>query len=167
MTQDARPLGGGSTIGVDILADQILCVEKIEGITISGGEPFLQTRALSCLIRKIREKRDIGVVVYTGYLLSEILALAGKTNGESTNGFLECIDILVDGLYVKKLDDGRSLRGSSNQVVHRLSERYSPELIRQYYGTRKRKVEIHIQGDDLMLAGIPGPEMLSKWKNRK
>ena len=50
----------------------LLAGRKTEGITISGGEPFLQAGELAKMIRLIRKKREIGVVVYTGFLYEEL-----------------------------------------------------------------------------------------------
>ena len=59
----AQPLSGGYSVSVEDLAADILSVSDIEGITISGGEPFLQQEALCELIALVRRKRDIGVIV--------------------------------------------------------------------------------------------------------
>ena len=42
MSPDSRPLNGGTEWIVDKLVGDICAIENIEGITISGGEPFLQ-----------------------------------------------------------------------------------------------------------------------------
>ena len=38
--------------------------------------------------------------------------------------FLKKIDLLIDGEYIRELDDGKSLRGSSNQRVWILTDKY-------------------------------------------
>ena len=44
----------GYEIDVNNLAADVILNENIDGITISGGEPFLQSAALSCLLKEIK-----------------------------------------------------------------------------------------------------------------
>ena len=43
----------------------------IDGFTISGGEPFLNPKALEALVRQLVEIND-DILIYTGYTLDEI-----------------------------------------------------------------------------------------------
>ena len=79
------------------------------GITISGGEPFLQAEALISLIRTIKTRRDIGVIVYSGFTLDEL------ERDDEKSSLLSEIDVLIDGRYIKELDDGRAYVGSSTK----------------------------------------------------
>ena len=45
------------------LSETFLKVIDTEGITISGGEPFLQSRELVAMINRIKARRDYGVIV--------------------------------------------------------------------------------------------------------
>lgn len=71
------PLKTAQIISVDSLFAQImeLCQtessEKIEGITLTGGEPLLQAEALLPLLAKMRET-GLSVVCYTGYDYDEL-----------------------------------------------------------------------------------------------
>ena len=129
MTPDSIDLDGGIEIEIEKLAKYILSFDN-EGITISGGEPFLQSEALYEMLKIIKSKRDLGVIIYTGYLFEEI----------RDNPLIEFVDILIDGPYVDELNDGIALRGSSNQKVIFLSDRYK-EFEKLYY-RKKREVEI-------------------------
>lgn len=61
---DADPQGSLTvSLGVSELSERIV-ESHCEGITVSGGEPFLQSVALLKLIQAVRQKRDIGVIVY-------------------------------------------------------------------------------------------------------
>lgn len=59
---------------------------------------------------------------------------------------LNMIDILIDGEYVDELNDGKALRGSSNQIVHFLSKRYIDK--RNTYNTENRNADIIVSGKD-------------------
>ncbi len=165
MTPDARDFDRGYRVDVMMLAREIVSVPDIEGITISGGEPFLQASALVALIDAIRGQRDLGVIVYTGFVLQE-LHQESVSKDRNINRLLERIDLLIDGPYMRELDDGLSLRGSSNQEVHILTGRYMG-IARDFFGSRGRAVEMHVLEDGLMLVGIPGRSVLEKWNNRQ
>jgi anaerobic ribonucleoside-triphosphate reductase activating protein len=132
---------------IDHLAAQILAQPDIEGLTISGGEPFLQAHGITTLIKKIREHRDLGIIVYTGYVMAELIHPHHQE-------LLKHIDLIIDGRYVKELDDGKSLRGSSNQKVIPLTSRYR-DIISQHYGLPVRRVDMEIKDDGFRLVGVP------------
>ncbi|GKT09150.1 4Fe-4S single cluster domain-containing protein [Desulforhabdus sp. TSK] len=165
MSPESRRFDGGSSIAIDVLADQILRERDIEGITISGGEPFLQAQQLTKLISALLDHRDLGVIVYTGYTLEELKNSSSSLERVTNTAFLDRIDLLIDGPYVQELDDGLSLRGSSNQRVHLLSNRYDA-LVPDHYGRPRREAELHLLKAELFLVGIPGSETLRKWKER-
>jgi len=101
---ESHDMTRGDAVDVGALAWEIL-TSGAEGITISGGEPFLQAEALAQLLQIIHSKRDMGVIVYTGYLLEEL------SDVPDAQLLLAQTDLLVDGPYVRELDDGRSLCG--------------------------------------------------------
>jgi anaerobic ribonucleoside-triphosphate reductase activating protein len=136
----------GKEIPVNALAVEI-ALSGADGLTISGGEPFLQAEALAELVRQIRQKRPMGVIVYTGYLYEELLAMP------EAKPFLDEIDLLIDGPYVQALDDGKSLRGSSNQRVIPLTEQYLDAL--PLYGAEHRQNEQFQHGIMIHQIGIP------------
>lgn len=138
--------GAGRLISAGTLALDI-CLSGADGLTISGGEPFLQAEALAAMVRKVRQKRDLGVIVYTGYLYEELQALP------QAEPLLAVTDLLIDGPYIRELDDGKSLRGSSNQRVIPLTERYRDALT--LYGTAERKVQQFRHGFERHRVGLP------------
>lgn len=90
------------------------------GVTISGGEPFLQGEALAYLGEEIH-KLGGDVITYTGYKYEELQELQMKKN--SVKKLLHETDLLVDGPYMldeRTLD--RPFIGSANQKIISLSE---------------------------------------------
>ena len=150
ISPDAQPFDGGYNADIDVLAQEILFVSEIEGITISGGEPFLQQEALSALIDAVRRKRDIGVIAYTGMRYEEIC----------DTSLARCCDLIIDGEYIEELNDDRSLRGSSNQRVICLTDRYK-DVVDQYYGQPGRKVEFVPTDSGIQMIGIPSKNLSS------
>jgi len=163
MTPAALPDSGGELMAISKLVERILNTPDIEGLTITGGEPFAQAVALVKLIEQIRQTKDFGVIVYSGYTLKNLQHIA--TLQPEVAALLQLIDLLIDSPYIAALNDGGSLRGSSNQQIHLLTKRYAT-VINDYYGQPKRPVEIHLTKDDIMLVGVPGEETLKKWQNQ-
>ena len=94
----------------------------VSGLTVLGGEPFepRNQRDLLPLRREVREKypqKDIWC--FTGFRLEDELLRDGSyPRCEVTDALLACIDILVDGRFVKELKDiSLQFRGSRNQRV--------------------------------------------------
>jgi anaerobic ribonucleoside-triphosphate reductase activating protein len=73
---------------------QIASDNHCEGFTISGGEPFQQSRALNILSRELK-KNNFTIVCFTGYTNRVIMS----SKSPDINGFLENIDILIAGPY--------------------------------------------------------------------
>ncbi len=91
----------------------------IEGITVSGGEPFLQPDGLALLLKMSKELYNLSTLVYTGFDYEELRAR------EEMNTILSFIDVLVDGGYEASRKETTTLaRGSTNQSFHFLTDRY-------------------------------------------
>jgi len=157
MTPDSQNFTGGEEIAVELIADLILSSTNIEGITITGGEPFMQSVALVQLLKLLKSKRELGVIVYSGFTIEQLKA----RNEIAINEFLSYIDILIDGQYVEVLNDGKALKGSSNQVVHQLTYRYK-NVFDNYYDRNTRGIELHMNQKNMMLVGIPSKYTLNK-----
>ena len=157
MTPMSQDRDSGRIISVFDLADIIIQSGR-DGLTISGGEPFLQAQALYELVNLIRAKRDIGIIVYTGYTLDEIL----QSKDLYMCRFLEQIDLLIDGPYIEELNDGMNLRGSSNQRAIALTARYESDV--DGYGSKKAEVELFMKGDKVLMVGVPDSNTLNRFK---
>ena len=84
--------------------------EDIDGVTISGGDPFEQEDDLLALLFLLSgENYKSGVIVFSGYTKEQIEAHPIRKK------CLEYMDVLIDGLYVDELKTLNDLRGSSNQ----------------------------------------------------
>ena len=141
------------------LAKEILSSET-EGITISGGEPFLQAKALFELVSLLKSIKDIGVIIYSGFTLEEL------QENEENRDLLTVTDILIDGRYMKELDDGKAYIGSSNQHLYYLSDRYK-DIGQEYYSADKRRAEIKFTLDKAVLIGVPSKNVLNVWQKVK
>jgi anaerobic ribonucleoside-triphosphate reductase activating protein len=96
---------------------------EIDGVTVTGGEPFEQPLALLALARGLRERFSPSLLVFSGYTLEEIRS---RPLGRE---ILESVDVLIDGRYAGRRRLGRALRGSSNKRIQLLSDRHTMEEI--------------------------------------
>ena len=106
-------LKGGYEISVSELAEIMAEQRLIRGVTLSGGEPFLQAEAL-IPFATIVKKNSLNLIAYTGYYFEDLL----KLSAENTNimELLKYIDVLIDGPFVLQQKDlSIPFRGSKNQ----------------------------------------------------
>lgn len=112
---------------------------KIEGITLSGGEPLLQT-GLVKLLEEVKNL-ELGIILFTGYQLNEI-----EDNLKS-----QC-DIIIDGYFdEQKIDNDRALVGSLNQNINYISDRYTNE--KDWFYKKKNLIEEINVGNDIIFNG--------------
>jgi anaerobic ribonucleoside-triphosphate reductase activating protein len=119
ISPEMQPQDAGEDLPVSALAARLERIAApLEGITISGGEPFDQAKALADLLDRLRVIRpDWNVLVYTGYVIEELRADTGRA------ALLDFVDILADGPYRQELPRNHPLTGSVNQRVHYLTPR--------------------------------------------
>ena len=126
-------------------------IQGIEGVTLSGGEPFEQPpREFIELLKLVKsDPRNLSILVFTGKYYKEIQA------DNTLSPALEYIDILVDGPFMEAQNDGIGLRGSNNQRILFLTERYRPlEKSLSLFPRRELELELNLEGE-LELSGIP------------
>jgi anaerobic ribonucleoside-triphosphate reductase activating protein len=104
---------------------QILCARQdLEGITVTGGEPFDQPDGLSILLC-LAQQQGLSTLVYTGYTLDYLRS----RQEELYETILKSVDILIDGPFVAAQRGDFLGRGSANQRILYLSSRYDPYLL--------------------------------------
>jgi anaerobic ribonucleoside-triphosphate reductase activating protein len=112
-------------------------LKGIEGITVSGGEPFEQPQPLLALLKEAKEKYHLTTVVYSGFTHKELLKMSESRNA------LAYIDVLIDAMFKEEEKESTLLaRGSTNQSFIFLTDRYT---LKDFY--MPAKVEISIGPD--------------------
>ena len=97
---------------------------NIEGITLLGGEPFIQAEGLS-MVASSCQKMGLSVMTFTGYILADIV----EKNFKGSTNLLRHTDVLIDGEFeINQIDQRRNWVGSKNQIFHYLSNRYNKEI---------------------------------------
>lgn len=117
---ETLPFQGGTAEPVVALAEELAGLPDIEGVTFSGGEPMSQAGALAALVDAVRARRDLSFFCFTGFSLDH---LRGEGT-EAQRALLQRLDVLVDGPYLRERHTDLRWRGSDNQGVHFLTDRY-------------------------------------------
>lgn len=100
------------------LADQImqdLAQNYVQGLTLLGGEPFLNTNVVLPLVQRVRQEfqREKDIWSWTGYTWEELML---ETEDKLT--LLTQLDVLVDGRFIlAQRDLSLPFRGSTNQRI--------------------------------------------------
>ena len=86
---------GGRTVDTETILRQVRENPLLDGITLSGGEPFCQPEACRALAEAAH---DLGMSVwcYTGYTWEKLMQEADPAR----LALLEAVDVLVDGPFI-------------------------------------------------------------------
>jgi anaerobic ribonucleoside-triphosphate reductase activating protein len=132
------------------LAAELLADPEVTGLTFSGGEPMAQAAELAQVIRAARRQRDVSLICFTGYRLSQLRSMPDVSG---VGDLLTQTDVLIDGRYVAARNDGRGLRGSDNQRIHHLTTRLA--AAREELAGGPRRSEIRLRDRSAFLVGVP------------
>ncbi len=127
---------GGFDMDIAQLADEINKTPNIRGITLTGGEPLLQVKQVSLLLKLIR--KDLDVLLFSGFTWNEIKADTIKKQ------LLTQIDATLLGRYNKNLPHpfyGKKLVVNGNRIK---KEELKPWL----------NTEIVINGNNVQITGL-------------
>jgi anaerobic ribonucleoside-triphosphate reductase activating protein len=138
-THDAT---AGREIEVSNVLDQ-LRVAKVEGVSLSGGEPLQQAEAAIALLDGAR-KLGLSTLAFSGYSIEEIRELP---HGRDV---LARLDVLIDGRYVAGERLATGLRGSANQRIQLLTNRYT---LAEVEATPVAEIRISRDGE-VVLTGV-------------
>ncbi|MEO3855991.1 4Fe-4S single cluster domain-containing protein [Acrocarpospora sp. B8E8] len=129
----------------------------VDGVTISGGEPFQQPEAVAELVAGIRAwaaDRPVDVLAYSGYTLSRLRSRAGLAR------LVDACDAVVTGPYARNRPGGGWLRGSANQVITPITP-----LGQARYGGEEPagpRLQVGVEGDRVYLIGVPRRDDLDR-----
>ena len=127
---------------------QINDYKKIDGFTITGGDPFYQVKDLRKLIDNLLLISD-DIIIYTGFSIEELKS----KNDEDINYILNHIAVLIDGRYVEDLNDNSFMVGSSNQRKLILNNKYK-QIYENYFANNTNKIQNFVLEDGIVSVGI-------------
>lgn len=122
----------------------------IDGITISGGEPFDQFEALLAIVVQLRKKTKVDILVYTGYSIEDIT--------DQLQQIKPYIDVLISDPFQRQSSQTLRLRGSDNQRLHCFTsqaiEKYA--YYQQAVTTKDKVLDVMFDAEGVVwFAGIP------------
>lgn len=110
---DTHDPNGGYETNTDNIINAIKENPMIMGVTLSGGEPFMQAHELAQLAKQAH-RLGLNIMTYTGYTFEKLLE--GFAEHPQWKELLEQTDILIDGPFIL---EQKSLmlrfKGSKNQ----------------------------------------------------
>ena len=156
VSRDTWPRDEGKAMGVDDLLAwcREIGANGLDGVTISGGEPFDQPAALEALLRGLahwRQQRRLtfDILSYSGYPLATL-----RTRHAA---LLSRLDAVIAEPYVDALPSDHPWCGSSNQKLVALSARG-----KQVYASRPgsnapagKRIQALVDGERVWYVGIP------------
>lgn len=138
------------TMTVDEILREIDAAAGVDGVTLTGGEPFEQAEALLPLVEALRA-RGLSVMAFTGREAAELL-------GPAALALIACLDVLVVGRYEaaqRSLD--LAWRGSRNQQIRFLTTRHDERDL-----PTGREMEVHLSPDgSIAVTGFPEAGLLA------
>jgi len=94
------------------IISQIGSNSLLDGVTLSGGDPFFNPSELLKFLKRLKGEIDIDVWAYSGYTFDQLV------EDETSRECLNYIDTLVDGKFDgDKANPELFYRGSSNQRI--------------------------------------------------
>lgn len=128
----------------------------LDGITISGGEPFDQPQALAALLNGLQAWRkqsmqDFDILCYSGYPYAKLQRLHAR--------LLAKLDALIPEPYQDQQPTQQRWRGSANQPLVLLSERgrerYAQFVDESGLDVQTKRIQMMQDGQKIWYVGIP------------
>lgn len=111
---DSHSFTDGEDYSLEQILAEVLEDELLDGVTFSGGEPFMQAEELAILAARIKQNSRLNIFCYTGYTWEELMDQAKTRAGWCD--LIDQIDIMIDGRFEQALKSyNLRFRGSSNQ----------------------------------------------------
>ena len=146
-------------VSVEELVAAFVAAGPVDGVTLSGGEPFAQAAGLAVFLGALAEQTGTppSVIAFSGYTLEEL------QGGEPAwQRLLERVDLLVDGPYLaERAVSAAPLAGSANQRRLALSE-VGEEILARLAATAAGEVQVQVTAHgEVVVSGFPAPELLA------
>jgi anaerobic ribonucleoside-triphosphate reductase activating protein len=157
-----QPFSPAMLVPVSELAERILALHGIDGVTFSGGEPFVQAGPLAALGEQLR-RTGLTIVTYSGYTAEQLAA----GDDPAWPSLLAVTDLLIAGPYIAGLAGADPLKGSSNQQLIPLGTKV---LVLQGTGHphhERGRTEFTITPDGtITTTGFPAPALIDQLASR-
>ncbi|WP_165053325.1 MULTISPECIES: 4Fe-4S cluster-binding domain-containing protein [unclassified Adlercreutzia] len=153
VSKDTWETGAGQIVETIELAELIMSMiqrDNLCGITITGGEPTQQSRALADLVRRVRQmgKKQIDLIMFTGRTEQEAKLICPQ--------LISLMDACVFGPYIAEQSCSGSLIASENQqlvFMRACSAAFKEALI-----NASNQLQVNVAGATITFSGIPRNE---------
>lgn len=144
-------LDGGKEVSIEALISEIKSKKEIDGVTVSGGEPFLQFDELVDFVTKLKSETTLDIMIYSGYSLEELVVMYGN----QLDKLFPYVDIFIDGEYIDELNLNSAYRGSDNQKIYCFTDKYKNKKA-EIDNLKSRNFSFELkEGADVIFIGIP------------
>jgi anaerobic ribonucleoside-triphosphate reductase activating protein len=127
--------------------------EPAEGVTVLGGEPFEQAEAVAAILTPLREA-GLSAMVYSGHVYESLQ----RNPDPGVAALLVQTDLLVDGPFLPAFySDSVPWRGSTNQRLLCLTDRYSPETLAAAAEAQGKGFSLRLGGGRVAASGLQTP----------
>lgn len=142
---------------IDSLSDK-----QVDGVTISGGEPFDQPAALTQLLDGLHDwrasqPRAIDILAYSGRPYTDLRA--------HFSDVLSRIDAVVAEPFIDGEPTDLPLRGSANQQIVPLTtlghDRYTGAAL-DSLAAQRRQVQLEVADGEMRMIGIPEQDLMRR-----
>ncbi|MDR1581239.1 MAG: radical SAM protein [Synergistaceae bacterium] len=119
---------------------------SLDGVTVSGGEPFDQGEAVVDLLKKLRAGGVRDILIYTGYGVDSVCAR-----------FPEIGDLaaaMVDGPFKLGRETEAGWKGSANQTLRVFADEFAGRY-KRWQRTKKGKLQMAVSMGRVISVGIP------------
>jgi anaerobic ribonucleoside-triphosphate reductase activating protein len=152
IASDTWPARPSTTTVNQVLAAFVEFQGRVDGVTITGGEPFEQVVALEALLRGIRANLgdQVDVLVYSGKPLAEVAPYLAEWSG--------LVDAVITEPYHHQESQTRPLMGSDNQHLELLTKKGQDRFagfLRPRDATDDRLDFVSGEDGHIWMAGIP------------
>lgn len=122
------------------------------GVTVSGGEPTDQLRALGLYLSELRLRGVDSIVLFSGRRIEWLRQQKRWQMMEHC----KLVDVLIDGPFNQKQMEEEWLRGSRNQRIIPLTDRHEVSQ----FQNREVEVFIHPETRKVTFLGFPDKDMI-------
>ena len=126
------------------LIERITEHHKVDGFTITGGDPFEQAEDLEKLVNYLSTITQ-DIIIYSGYKFDYL--------NDKHHSILEKIAVLIDGEYIEEKNENCFMKGSTNQNIIVLNQSYK-DMYDNYLINGENEIQNFTTTDGVISVGI-------------